>query len=46
MNHITEIKAGINNYTLNFSAIASGVYYFKIETADRLNNDSKQILIK
>lgn len=41
-----EIKAGINNYTLNFPAIASGVYYFKIETADRLNNDSKQILIK
>ncbi|MDY0388461.1 MAG: T9SS type A sorting domain-containing protein [Methanolobus sp.] len=41
-----EIKAGINNYTLNFSAIASGVYYFKIETADRQNYDSKQITIK
>lgn len=41
-----EIKAGINNYTLNFSTIASGVYYFKIETADRINNDCKRILIK
>jgi hypothetical protein len=41
-----NITAGLNNYSLNVSALAAGVYYFKIETVDGLNNDSKQILIK
>jgi hypothetical protein len=40
------IKEGFNQYSLNVSALAAGVYYFKIETVDGLNNDSKQILIK
>jgi hypothetical protein len=40
------IKEGLNNYSLNVSALTAGVYHFKIETVDGLNYDSKQILIK